>query len=289
MEFSDDLEDRIDSYVQNLMTSSHKEAFEKELNADAVLKAEVNMRLALRDLLVSSEIEKKLNDIRLNSKYSIEDNTVLQIDTSLVSEPEANFSLDEKARVIKINWVRYFSLAASLALIWLVWQPTKLSNDKLVEYAYTSVHADLQTLSEQATTEQLQGRSGTRDFGDIRDYELGIKAFEEGEYGEAEARLKSIVNNAESTQNIDLVNLISLCQLKQNKPNAVLKNELLQYENDVQSTGAFNYNKLLKSIALLQLGETKKAKILLKEIANCNCEVAPKAKGILSKIRFSVF
>lgn len=288
MEFSDDLEDRIDLFVQNLMSSSDREEFEKDLNADQALKAEVNMRLALRDLLVTNEIEKKLNEIRENSKYSIEDD-VLQIDSTLASEPQAEYSIDEKPKVIKLRWVKYLSLAASIALIWLVWQPNRLSNDKLVDYAYSSVEADLQSLSEQATTEQLQGKSGTRDFQDSRNYELGKIAFEKGEYGEAEARLKSIQINDGRSNNIDLINLISLCQLKQNKPNDVAKSDMSKFENIEQHKESFNYSKLLKSMALLQLGETKEAKILLKEIANCDCEVAPKAQGILSRIRFSLF
>lgn len=193
----------------------------------------------------------------------------------------------ESARPKSNRYKVWAAIAAVLIIGFFVWQPTKLSDEKLFEsFSYNDL---VQSNIDQVAVLETESLDGTRG-GDIifkglsgADYRNALNAIlyiRKGEFYQA----KSILNNLDLQENDQLLFYLSITQLNTNEERKALENfkalakvKDFAFEEDV----AFQITMLN-----LKFGKRAEAKAQLEKIIKKDGKYKELAKQVLNKVRW---
>ena len=215
-----------------------------------------------------------------------------QWDKELVEEsvPDVAMLANEKVKtkVISLSWIKYASIAAIFIIGFMIWQPNKLSNDKLFSQ-YNSEESIIKSIDYQKiATVSVSGdvRGGEILFQNYTKSETekameAIELFKNNNF-ENSKRILIVLNPKE--KNNQLLLFLAIAQLKTNEVNEAISN--LKYLNAISNYEFSDEVKFHLALGYIKQNENKKAKDLLVTLASANNKYSRKSQEILNNMRW---
>lgn len=194
----------------------------------------------------------------------------------------------EKTKVISLSWMKYASIAAIFIIGFMIWQPNKLSNDKLFSQ-YNSEESIIQSID-------YQKMATVSESGDVRGGEILLQNYTKSETDEAMAAIELFKNNnfEKSKQmlitlnpkekNNQLLLLLAIAQLKTSEVNQAVSN--LEYLNTIANYEFSDDVKFHLALGYINQNEKRKAKDLLITLVHTNNKYSNTAQEILDNMRW---
>lgn len=201
----------------------------------------------------------------------------------------ANENKDKKqTKVISLSWMKYASIAAILIIGFMIWQPSKLSNENLFSQ-YNSDASIIQSIDYQkiATVSESSG---------VRGGEILFKNYSKSETEEAIVAIDLFKNNNfekskrilitlnPKEKNNQLLLFLAIAQLKTNEVNEATSN--LEYLNEISNYEFSDEVKFHLALGYLKQNKKKKAKDLFVAVATNDNKYSKPSQEILDKIRW---
>ncbi|MBI3139991.1 MAG: hypothetical protein HYZ15_15550 [Sphingobacteriales bacterium] len=199
-------------------------------------------------------------------------------------------SVSKKGKVVSMGtYLKAISIAASIILILVVWQPQHSSDKKL--FADYSNSIDNSSINDFTQTERINEQGGLRGeeehfrnftFDETLQLQEAIALVKQKEFEKA----KGVFNrfHIEKEKNPGLVLYLSIAQLNSDDMEEAIKN--LEYLNRLPAFSYTEETKFHLAFAYLKTGERKKAKELLNELITSKSKFSDKAQQTLKKIRW---
>lgn len=266
------------------------EKFRKEDDFDNLISKsfQIKKRRQLKNNLIQLELEQKeINlDELIEKAFQIEKRDQLKQKLNLLE----NQPIYEKSKVISIKqYLKAISIAASTLLILFVWQPqhssdTNLFNDYANSIDNTSINdfANAERIKEQGA---LRGEDELfRNYTYFESLELleAIELVKENNFAKAKEVFNSL--HIEKEKNPGLALCFSIVQLRTDNLDAAI--ETLEYLKKLHDFPYQDEIKFHLAFAYLKLGERKKSKELLRELARGKNKFSGQAQKTLKKIRW---
>jgi hypothetical protein len=194
----------------------------------------------------------------------------------------------KKTKVISLSWIKYVSIAAIFIIGFMIWQPNKLSNDKLFSQ-YNSEESIIQSIDYQkmATVSESEGVRGD-DFlfqnytkSETNEAMEAIELFKNNNF-ENSKRILITLNPKE--KNNQLLLFLGITQLKTNEVNEAVSN--LEYLNTISNYEFTDEVKFYLALGYIKQNEKKKAKDLLVALVTNDSKYSKPSQEILDKIRW---
>lgn len=209
-------------------------------------------------------------------------------------EPKIFYSLSNerdskpKPKVISLSWMKYASIAAIFIIGFMIWQPNKLSNDKLFSQ-YNSEESIIQSID-------YQKMATVSESGGVRGGEILFQNYTKSETDEAMAAIELFKNNyfEKSKQilitlnpkekNNQLLLFLAIAQLKTNEVNQAVSN--LEYLYTISNYEFADEVKFYLALGYIKQNEKKKAKDLLVALVTIDNKYSKPSQEILDKMRW---
>lgn len=192
------------------------------------------------------------------------------------------------SKVISLYWKKYASIAAIFIIGFMIWQPTKVSNNKLFSQ-YNSEGSIIQSIDYQKIT-----TISTSD--DMRGGEILLLNYTKSETFEAmyavelfknrsfEKSKKMLIALKPKEKNNQLLLFLAIAQLKTNEVNQAVSN--LEYLNTIANYEFDDEVKFQLALGYINQNEKKKAKDLLVTLVTNDSKYSKLSQEILDKMRW---
>ena len=209
-------------------------------------------------------------------------------------EPKIFYSLSNerdskpKPKVISLSWMKYTSIAAIFIIGFMIWQPNKITNDKLFSQ-YNSEVSIIQSID-------YQKIATVSESGGVRGGEILFKNFTKSETEEAMEAIELFKNNNfenskrilitlnPKEKNNQLLLFLAIAQLKTNEVNEAVSN--LEYLNAISNYEFSDEAKFHLALGYIKQNEKKKAKVLFVTLVTNDSKYSKPSEEILDKIRW---
>lgn len=259
----------LDNYIRNTLSDDEKAMLQERLAKEEDLRIQLDFLMNLPGA------------IRYQQELELR-----EFLTKNVTGHEINNS--KTARIISLN--RYFrglSIAAILIVTFFIWQPNKLSDDKVFQqhFSETPVNVALNKASlepvsnsERSITYKFKNYS-TEETDDIFS---ALDFFKQNKYNQAKEQLKSIWHLRNQTDEVAFY--LAICQMKTGEITNSIKilGDLQKNAPDIYPNETAYY----LGLCYIKAGERAKAKIQLKKVAESNSTFASNARSILDDLRW---
>lgn len=194
----------------------------------------------------------------------------------------------EKTKVTSLSWMKYVSIAAIFIIGFMIWQPNKLSNDKLFSQ-YNSEESIIQSID-------YQKIATVSESGDVRGGEILFQNYTKSESDEAIEAIELFKNhNFEKSKqmlitlnpkekNNQLLLFLAIAQLKTDEVHQAVSN--LEYLNTIANYEFADEVKFHLALGYINQNEKRKAKDLLVTLVQTNNKYSNTAQGILDNMRW---
>lgn len=281
----------IDSYLNGNLTEQENQTFKAKLKEDLEFSDSYQFVLAVQ--AASQKIEAERIKKLLKSELDDENEEISGNETKVInfnSKRDKTEGNQSNTKVFNL-WpvLRYTSIAASLVLIILVWQPFKSSNDAIFSSytsgSYNTPALEAPSLDIYKTDENLRGTEfAFKGYTQLEAEEIlaSIDLINKREFSQAEQKLSSILKPQEA--NPDLVLYLAIAQLNSNKELVAVSNfekliKIPNYQNEADV-------KFHLAMAYIKIGKVRKARTLLKDISQDDNKFSNEARNILKEIRW---
>lgn len=266
------------------------ERFTKEDEFDSLISKafQIEKRRQLKKNLIQldTDVEDVLFDEAVTKAFQIEKRKELKQKLKAL-EVE---STPKKARLISMRpYLKAISIAASIILILVVWQPQHSSDKKL--FADYSISSDNNSLNDFTQVERIKEQGGLRGeeehfrnftFEETFQLQEAINLVRQKEFQKAKEAFNRFF--IEKEKNPGLALYLSIAQLNSDDVKKAIIN--LEYLNKLPAFSYANEVKFHLAFAYLKTGERKKAKELLNELIASKSRFSGKAQQTLKKIRW---
>lgn len=209
------------------------------------------------------------------------------VHTSAYSK-EKNFK-QKNTKVIYLSWIKYAGVAAIFLIAFMIWQPTKQSNDKLFA-EYTSDELIVQSIDYQKIKVSSESAGYVRGGGilleNLNKFETdlaleAIQLFKNNNFEKSKHILASLEPRDKNDQ---LVMFLAITQLKTNELNPAVSN--FEY---LSKSSNFEYPSEVKfylALCYLKQNKKSKAKLLFNELIQSDDKYSKVSQEIVSNIRW---
>lgn len=191
-------------------------------------------------------------------------------------------------RVISMkSFFKIISIAASIILIFLIWQPQHISDKKLFA-TYSGNHNILTDFTDADLIKKQTGLRGEEEhfrnysYGETLELQEAIALVKQKDYERAKEIFKRL--NVEKEKNSGLALYFSIAQLNTDNLAEAIKN--LEYLAKLPDFSYQDETKFHLAFAYLKSGERKKARELLNDLVKNNSKFSDQAKQIIKKLRW---
>jgi len=263
------------NYLDGLLSDPDKRSFEKRI---------------LEDIEFSNGFDKyKELDAIIAEVYEVQEAKKEILDLIDFKKPLEGDDLQVASK--KRHRIRLFAqlaMAASFALIWLVWQPTKMSSSEVVNFGFAAVEQEVNSLNYPV------GNGGkTRDFSEIRNFELAVASFKEGSFEQSKARLLLLLEKIEPKDSLHKLNIISwvmLCDINTGSSEKISglysKNISWVQKLEVNSPNEYDFFHYVYSLHLLSQKKNREAKNFLEPIVKRGGKYSTTTRELRQQVRF---
>ena len=303
---ADKLEEFVDFITNNISTDSLKETllwtiktlsitelkeleeeYIKESDFDRIIlkSFQLEKRRLLKQKLIQldSETTEVSFDETITKAFSVEKRKELK---EGLKKLELKSKVPGKVISIKL-FLRIISIAASLILIFLIWQPQHISDKKL----FATYSGNFDNIPDFTNSELIKGQSGLRgeeehfknySFNETLELEKAIFLIKQKDFEGA----KEIFNrlHVQKEKNPGLALYLSIAQLNTGDLDDAKKN--LEYLSNLNGFSYQDEAKFHLAFTYLKSGERKKARNLLNNLVRSNSKFSNQAKQIIKKIRW---
>ena len=271
--------------VKNLQDRFINENYFDEIIAKAF---QLEKRRQLKQKLIQLDLEttEDSTDEIIAKAFQIEKRKELKLKLQTL---ERDLKIEE-TKVISIqSFLKVISIAASLILIFLVWQPQHSSDKKL--FANYSSHLDSSSIWDFTNSDLIKEQTGLRGEEEyFRNYSYdetlqlleAINLVKEKEFDKGKKIFTKL--HVEKDKNPGLTLYLSIAQLNTGDLDKAITN--LEYLNKLQSFLYQDDAKFHLAFAYLKENKRKRAKDLLKDLVNSKSKYSAQAKQTLKKIRW---
>ena len=222
-----------------------------------------------------------------------------------------DFNIPLESGIVKKFRISRFiqmAIAASLVIIWLVWQPNKMSSTEIVHLGFDAVDREVPRLKKQylsnSKTWYYERNTRSSGYGPyLREYYyVAIQMFEEGDYKQAKEQFVHILTKFESNRNLiqndsiydyhklNTISWIILCDIQtgKNENIAYLYDSYIPWVESLKESTPEEYDffQYVYSLHLLNQKENREAKNRLDIIIERDGKYSNHAKELRSEIRF---
>lgn len=202
--------------------------------------------------------------------------------------PEEEVIAAAASKVISLSWIKYASIAAIFIIGFMIWQPNKLSNDKLFSQ-YNSEESIIQSID-------YQKMATVSESGGVRGGEILFQNYTKSETDEAMKAIELFKNNnfekskqmlialSPKEKNNQLLLFLAIAQLKTNEVNEAVSN--LEYLNTISNYEFTDEVKFYLALGYIKQNEKKKAKGLLVALVTNDSKYSKSSQEILDKMRW---
>jgi hypothetical protein len=267
-------------YLSDSLNESERAQFEKRIESDNEF---------FKDFAEYKQLESIITEVYEVQEARKEIANLIDFDKPLEGD-----DLDVAAsadKPIRIKLFTMLSVAASLALIWLVWQPSKMSSSEVVRFGFAAVQNE--AISLYYPSDNIGNEGVTRDYSDIRDLELAIASFKEGSFEKSKARLLLLLERLESKKSVNNLNIISWIMLCDINTGSAENISTLYSENfswvkklEVNNPNEYDFFRYVYSLHLLNEKKNREAKNTLESIVKRGGKYSGVAKNLQEEIRF---
>lgn len=266
------------------MQQAIKSVERKRIKADLPTSYE-RLTFELSEIDLTNAIKKKgREDLRVKFKQwdaELEEQEYVPVISMLTNEKV-------KTKVISLSWMKYASIAAIFIIGFMIWQPNKLSNDKLFSQ-YNSEESIIQSID-------YQKMATVSESGDVRGGEILLQNYTKSETDEAMAAIELFKNNnfEKSKQmlitlnpkekNNQLLLFLAIAQLKTSEVNQAVSN--LEYLNTIANYEFSDDVKFHLALGYINQNEKRKATDLLITLVHTNNKYSNTAQEILDNMRW---
>lgn len=200
-----------------------------------------------------------------------------------VTSPEKKQKVDA-VNLISTKWVRYASIAAVFIIGFMIWQPTKLSNEEIFVQYNTVEPLNINKIV--LSSESVEVRGGEVMLQNYSKSETdeameAIALFKNGNYENSKRILQALNPKAKNNQ---LLLFLAIAQLKTNEVNQAVSS--LEYLNAISNFEYIDDVKFYLALGYINKNEKQKAKVLLVNITSLNNKYSKNSKEILDKLRW---
>lgn len=219
-----------------------------------------------------------------DSNFVLTDNSPITL-----NEDISEYSIRKsRTQVISLSWMKYGSIAAIFIIGFMIWQPNKLTNDKIFsEYN-----------SDELTIESIDYRkiATVSETGGVRGGEILFQNYTKSETEEAIVAIDLFKNNNfekakqilialnPKEKNNQLLLFLALAQLKTNDVNEAVSN--LEYLNTISDYEFADEVKFRLALGYISQNKKSKAKDLLVSLVSTNNKYSNTAQEILNNLRW---
>lgn len=194
----------------------------------------------------------------------------------------------KETKVISLSWMKYASIAAIFIIGFMIWQPNKLSNDKLFSQ-YNSDELTIMSIDYQkmaTISESSDSRGGEILFQNYSKFETeaAIKAIEYFKDNNFEKSKEILVNLNPRKKNNQLLLFLAIAQLKTNQVEQAVSN--LEYLNTISNYEFADEVKFRLALGYINQNKKSKAKDLLVFLVRTNNKYSNTAQEILDNMRW---
>jgi hypothetical protein len=195
----------------------------------------------------------------------------------------------EKTKVISLSWIKYVSIAAIFIIGFMIWQPNKLSNDKLFSQ-YNSEESIIKTID-------YQKMAIISESGGIRGGEILFQNYTKSETDEAMTAIELFKNNnfekskqilialsPKEKKNNELLLFLAIAQLKTNEVKEAISN--LEHLNAISNYEFADEVKFRLALGYINQNKKSKAKDFLVFLVGTNNKYSNTAQEILDNLRW---
>lgn len=207
---------------------------------------------------------------------------------TMVAPEEEEVIAAAASKVISLSWMKYVSIAAIFIIGFMIWQPNKLSNDKLFSQ-YNSEESIIQSIDYQkmVTVSESAG---------VRGGEILFQNYTKSETDEAMEAIELFKNNnfekskqmlialSPKEKNNQLLLFLAIAQLKTNEVNEAVSN--LKYLNAISNYEFTDEVKFHLALGYIKQNEKKKAKDLLVALVTNDSKYSKPSQEIIDKMRW---
>lgn len=194
----------------------------------------------------------------------------------------------EKSKVISLSWMKYASIAAIFIIGFMIWQPNKLSNDKLFSQ-YNSDESIIKSIDYQkmiTISESSNTRGGEILFQNYSksETEAAITAIELFKNENFEKSRQILININPREKNNQLLLLLAIAQLKTNHVEQAVSN--LEYLNTISNYEFADEVKFRLALGYINQNKKRNAKSLLVYLVRKSNKYSNTAQEILDNMRW---
>ena len=265
------------------MQQAIKSVERKRIKADLPTSYE-RLTFELSDIDLANATKKKgREDLREKMK---------QWDTELAEESVPVVAMltnnKKETKVISLSWMKYASIAAIFIIGFMIWQPNKLSNDKLFSQ-YNSDESTIKSIDYQkmvTNSESSDTRGGEILFQNYSksETEAAITAIELFKNDNFEKSRQILSNLNPRERNNQLLLFLAIAQLKTNQVEQAVSN--LEYLNTISNFEFADEVKFRLALGYINQNKKSKAKDLLVSLVRTNNKYSNTAQEILDNMRW---
>jgi hypothetical protein len=194
----------------------------------------------------------------------------------------------KETKVISLSWMKYGSIAAIFIIGFMIWQPNKLSNDKLFSQ-YNSDESTIKSIDYQkmvTISESSDTRGGEILFQNYSksETEAAITAIELFKNDNFEKSRQILTNLNPRERNNQLLLFLAIAQLKTNQVEQAVSN--LEYLNTISNYEFADEVKFRLALGYINQNKKSKAKDLLVSLVRTNNKYSNTAQEILDNMRW---
>lgn len=193
-----------------------------------------------------------------------------------------------ETKVISLSWMKYISIAAIFIIGFMIWQPNKLSNDKLFSQ-YNSDESTIKSIDYQkmvTNSESSDTRGGEILFQNYSksETEAAITAIDFFNNNNFEKSRQILTNLNPRERNNQLLLFLAIAQLKTNHVEQAVSN--LEYLNTISNYEFSDDVKFRLALGYINQNKKSKAKDLLVSLVSTNNKYSNTAQEILDNMRW---
>lgn len=290
---SDSLKENLLKTIQSFSVVELKNLQDKFINEnyfdEIIAKAfRLEKRRQLKQKLIQLDLEatEDSTDEIITKAFQIEKRKELKLKLQTLERD----SKIEETKVISIqSFFKVISIAASLILIFLIWQPQHSSDKKL--FANYSSHLDSGSISDFTNSDLIKEQTGLRgeeeyfrNYGYDETLQLleAINLVKEKDFEKGKEIFTKL--HVEKEKNPGLALYLSISQLNTSDLNNAITN--LEYLDKLKGFSYQDDAKFHLAFAYLKANERRRAKEIFQSLANGNTKYSAQAKQTLKKIRW---